>query len=76
MSILPTIFGIYHCGSSIQAKGWRKRVHESIKDFSPDTKDGVPEMMDSVEGKRSEELLGHDKAESMMKKDNQRRSII
>ena len=39
--------------------GWRKRVHESIKDFAPDTKDGVSEIMDSVEGKRSEELSGH-----------------
>jgi hypothetical protein len=32
--------------------GWRKRVHESVKDSSPDTKDGVPEVMDSVEDKR------------------------
>lgn len=48
--------------------GWRKRVHESIKDFSPDTKDSVPEIRDSVEGKRSEELLGHDKDESLIKK--------
>jgi hypothetical protein len=48
--------------------GWRKRVHESIKDFAPDTKDGVSEIMDSVEGKRSEELSGHDNAESLTKK--------
>lgn len=52
--------------------GWRKRVHESIKDSSPDTKDGVTEMMDSVEGKRSEEQLGHDKAESLTKKTTRR----
>ena len=52
--------------------GWRKRVHESIKDFAPDTKDGVSEIMDSVEGKRSEELLGHDKAGSLTKKTTRR----
>jgi hypothetical protein len=28
----------------------------------------VPEIMDSVEGKRSEELSGHDNAESLTKK--------
>ena len=48
--------------------GWRKRVHESIKDFAPDTKEDVSEIMDSVEGKRSEELSGHDNAESLTKK--------
>ena len=52
--------------------GWRKRVQESIKDFSPDTKDGVPEIMDSLEDKRSEELLGHDNAESLTKKTTRR----
>jgi len=46
--------------------GWRKRVKESIKDFSPDTKDSVLKIMDSWEGTKSEEeklkeLLGHDK---------------
>ena len=45
--------------------GWRKRVQESIKDSSPDTK---VKMMDSWEGKKSEEeklkeLLCHDKVE-------------
>ncbi|MFL6470747.1 MAG: hypothetical protein ACJ71H_07840 [Nitrososphaeraceae archaeon] len=52
--------------------GWRKRVQESIKDFSPDTKDSVIRIMDSWEGTKSEEklkeILGHDKAESLMKK--------
>jgi hypothetical protein len=52
--------------------GWRKRVEESIKDFSPDTKDSALKVMDSWEGTESEEklkeLLGHDKAESLMKK--------
>jgi hypothetical protein len=52
--------------------GWRKRVQQSIKDFSPDTKDSVIKIMDSWEGTKSEEklkeILGHDKAESLMKK--------
>jgi len=51
---------------------WRKRVQESIKDFSPDTKDTVIKIIDSWEGTKSEEklkeLLGHDKAESLMNK--------
>ena len=52
--------------------GWRKRVQESIKDFSPDIKDSVLKIIDSWEGTKSEEkleeLLGHDKAESLIKK--------
>jgi hypothetical protein len=52
--------------------GWRKRVQESIKDFSPDTKDSVLKIINSWEGTKSEEklkeVLGHDKAESFMKK--------
>jgi hypothetical protein len=52
--------------------GWRKMARESIKDFSPDTKDSVLKIIDSWEGTKSEEklkeLLGHDKAESLMKK--------
>jgi hypothetical protein len=52
--------------------GWRKRVQESIKDSSPDTKDSVLKIMDSWEGTKSEEelreLLGHDRAEDLMKK--------
>lgn len=51
---------------------WRKRVQESIRDFSPNTKDSVLRIMNSWEGAKSEEklkeLLGHDKAESLMKK--------
>jgi hypothetical protein len=50
---------------------WRKIARESIKDFSPDTKDSVIKTIDSWEGTKSEEklreLLGHDKAESLMK---------
>ncbi|MFL6342567.1 MAG: hypothetical protein ACJ72U_13600 [Nitrososphaeraceae archaeon] len=52
--------------------GWRKRARESIKDLSPDTKDSVLKIIDSWEGTKSEgklkEILGHDKAESLMKK--------
>ena len=44
--------------------GWRKLARESIKDFSPDTKDSILKIMDSWEGAKSEEelmeLLGHD----------------
>jgi hypothetical protein len=52
--------------------GWRKMARESIRDYSPDTKDNVLKIIDSWEGTKSEEklkeLLGHDKAESLMKK--------
>jgi hypothetical protein len=50
--------------------GWRKVARESIKDLSPDTKDSVLSIIDSWEGTKSEEkleeILGHDKAESLM----------
>jgi hypothetical protein len=52
--------------------GWKKRTRQSIKDLSPDTKDRVIKIIDSWEGTKSEEklkeILGHDKAESLMKK--------
>jgi hypothetical protein len=52
--------------------GWRKMAQEFIKDLSPDTKDSVMKVMDSWEGTKSEEklkeLLGHDKAENLIKK--------
>jgi 3-methyladenine DNA glycosylase AlkC len=52
--------------------GWRKRVQESIKDLSPDTKDSVLKIINSWEGTKSEEklkeVLGHDRTESFMKK--------
>jgi hypothetical protein len=52
--------------------GWRKVAWESIKDFSPDTKDNVLKIIDSWEGIKSEEklkeLIGHDKAENLMEK--------
>jgi hypothetical protein len=51
---------------------WRRMARESMKDFSPDTKDSVLKIIDSWEGTKSEEklkeLLDHDKAESLMKK--------
>ena len=52
---------------------WRKMARESIEDFSPNIKDSVIKIIDSWEGTKSEEekleeLLGHDKAESLMKK--------
>jgi hypothetical protein len=52
--------------------GWRKMARESIKDLSPDTKDSVIKIIDSWEGTKSEErlkeILGHDMAESLIKK--------
>jgi hypothetical protein len=43
-----------------------------LEDFSPDTKDSVLKIIDSWEGTKSEEkleeLLGHDKTESLIKK--------
>ena len=58
---------------------WRKRVQESIKDFSPDVKDSVLKIMDSWEGTKSEEklkeILGLDKAESLMKRTTRRTTI-
>jgi hypothetical protein len=52
--------------------GWRKMARESLKDLSPDTKDSVLNIIDSWEGRKSEEklneILGQDKAESLMKK--------
>ena len=52
--------------------GWRKVARESIKDLSPDTKDSVIRIIDSWQGTKSEErlneILGHEKAESLMKK--------
>jgi hypothetical protein len=45
---------------------------KSPSDLSPDTKDSVLKIIDSWEGTKSEgklkEILGHDKAESLMKK--------
>jgi hypothetical protein len=52
--------------------GWRKMARESMKDLSPDTKDSVLKIINSWEGTKSEEklkeILGHDKAESLIEK--------
>lgn len=51
---------------------WRKMARESIKDLSPDTKDNVLKIIESWEGNISEakleELLGHKRAEDLIKK--------
>ena len=56
-----------------------ERVQESIKDFSPDTKDSVLKIMDSWEGTKSEEklkeLLGPYNAENLMKRTTRRTTI-
>ena len=53
-------------------RGHRKVIDNAIKDFTPDTKDNVNKLLDSWEGKKSEEqklkeILGEDKAEELMK---------
>jgi hypothetical protein len=49
----------------------RKIVENAVKDFSPDTKDTVINLLDSWEGKKSgrklKEILGQDKAEELLK---------
>ena len=35
--------------------GWRKVARESIKDFSPDTRDSAIKIIDSWQGTKSEE---------------------
>ena len=50
-------------------RGQRKVIDNAIKDFTPDTKDNVNKLLDSWEGKKSEEqklkeILGEDKAEA------------
>ena len=52
--------------------GWRKRAQDAMKDLAPDTKDNVMKLIDLWEDTKSEEklkeILGHDKAESLLKK--------
>ena len=49
----------------------RKIIENAVKDFSPDTKDTVINLLDSWEGKMSgrklKEILGQDKAEGLLK---------
>jgi hypothetical protein len=53
-------------------RGKRSVLNNAIKDFAPDTKYNVSKVFDSWEGKKSEErlkeILGQDKAESLLKK--------
>ena len=48
----------------------RKVIDNALKDLSPDTKDNVIKLLDSWEGKNSEEklkdILGKDKAEELL----------
>lgn len=52
-------------------RGHRKVIDNAIKDFTPDTKDNVNKLLDSWEGKKSEEklkeILGEGKAEELLK---------
>lgn len=52
-------------------RGKRIVINNAIKDFVPDTKFNVNKLFDSWEGKKSEErlkeILGQDKAESLLK---------
>jgi hypothetical protein len=52
-------------------RGYRKVIEKAVKDLSPDTKDNVIKLLDSWEGKRSEEklkeILGQDQAKDLLK---------
>jgi hypothetical protein len=52
-------------------RGYRKVIEKAVKDLSPDTKDNVIKLLDSWEGKRSEEklkeILGQDKSQELLK---------
>ena len=52
--------------------GYKKIIENSIKDFSPDTKDSVIELFDSWEGissiQKLKEITGADKAELLLEK--------
>ena len=53
-------------------RGKRSFIYNAIRDLAPDTKEDVIKLLDSWEGKRSEQklkdILGQDKAESILKK--------
>jgi hypothetical protein len=53
-------------------RGYKKIIENSIKDFSPDTKDSVIELFDSWEGissiQKLKEITGADKAELLLEK--------
>jgi hypothetical protein len=52
-------------------RGHRKIIDNTIKDFTPDTKDSVNKLLDSWEGTKSEEklkeILGQNKAEELLR---------
>jgi hypothetical protein len=52
-------------------RGYRKVIENAVKDLRPDTKDNVIKLLDSWEGKRSEEklkeILGKDKSQELLK---------
>ena len=52
------------------ARGNRKVIDNAIKDFTPDTKDNVTNLLDSSKGKESEEKLeeipAQDKAKQLL----------
>lgn len=52
-------------------RGYRKVIENAVKDLKPDTKDGVIKLLDSWEGKTSEEklkqILDEDKSEGLLK---------
>ena len=51
--------------------GYRKVIENSVRDLHPNLRESVSELMESWEGKRSEErlneILGQDKAEALLK---------
>jgi hypothetical protein len=53
-------------------RGYKKIIENSIKDLSPDTKEGVIELFDSWEGissiQKLKEITGADKAELLLEK--------
>ena len=52
------------------ARDNRKVIDNAIKDFTPDTKDNITNLLDSSKGKESEEKLegipGQDKAKQLL----------
>ena len=55
----------------LRRRGYRKVIENSVRDLHPNLRDSVFELLESWEDKRSEErlkeILGHDKAEALLK---------
>jgi hypothetical protein len=55
----------------LRRSGYRKVIENSVRDLHPNLRDSVFELLESWEDKRSEErlkeILGHDKAEALLK---------